>query len=1107
MNTAFAKCVLIIALLIVFGATSCMAAVIYVKPESSPARTTHNGASWSTAYASIKDAVARASSGTEIWVAQGAYKADSLILPVGAKLYGGFSGSETSRDQRNSDLHETALLTSGLYIANDTKGLCVVDGFTIDTNGNTGIYLISSGSTISNNSVTDCSYGILCLNGAPVITGNRLWDNTYGIICTGTTAKLYNNLVSDCTTTGIDCRTKDAATIVNNTIVSSGQGIGVYVRDGSPTLANNIVAYWPQAGLRVAKTAKPVLSHNCVYGNGTNYDGAKADSGSISADPNFVDRTGFDLAIGSPCIDTGDDAYVLKGEIDCDGQPRLCGLHVDIGADESWVTPPGTPVVIDDGLNQLSADSLHAVWRSSGGSGTIVEYDYAIGTSPTYTEGMPLTVGWTSAGAHTGATLMSLHLRDDPGLKYYFYVKAKSSAGLWSPVGVSGGVRVTDLEDKDYLLGIGGFEESHLVKWYSSVPNSDLVTLSPSPSIYVDPTGQGGYLSPKTTDKQVADGWTMVTTGTPTPYANTNYRIDRTNRFGAGNSQYVGLRGQLKGYTSAWIVCSLPIDATQDYALHPGDTVTLRIDSVQMSDFAGASVGYHINLGAGSKDVVLKPSATPFACSTAAYTIPTGTSRIDVTLMVDTGGQLNGHSPGIYVDGAHLTVRRAGEAGNERWAVPVRPVRNVKTQYMGYNDYRIDIYAAARDYGCITEHDSEWSSIGRLRRLSPNLRLYLYKSGASAVDVRDAIPGGNDIPFDPNFVSFWDLTNPQSPLYHPDWLFPDGRGGYLVSDHPSRYPVRVDNTDYQKLWVASALARLSDLGYDGIWVDDVGTDPVATQDARWAHSQQLVHSVYPGLKSAGFTVIQNAASRHLDGAGDWDGGDGRILCDPFWTTTSRFTPALGYANNTPENVADVDFQEYAFFEVNGGTNYFGRDYWLRCLGDMDVISGWNTARDSGGKLLLSNTQKRQAHLWVEANDLAGEPAFGLDGWIGFGLCSYLLCQNDWTSIGFGIRDSGYVKYPYLDYSVTKRLGVPDGARKQISATDPYWQYRNYKSTGPGEAGGVVVVNGDTAAARTYTVPFDADMAELGNGQTLFTFVPANTSIRVPVNSGRILIRH
>ncbi len=69
-------------------------------------------------------------------------------------------------------------------------------------------------------------------------------------------------------------------------------------------------------------------------------------TGNISADPLFQDPAGpdgvvgtmdddFRLSLGSPCIDTGDDAGVSEtGVTDLDGEPRIAGAHVDMGAYE-----------------------------------------------------------------------------------------------------------------------------------------------------------------------------------------------------------------------------------------------------------------------------------------------------------------------------------------------------------------------------------------------------------------------------------------------------------------------------------------------------------------------------------------------------------------------------------------------------------------------------------------------------------------------------------------------------------------------------------------------------------------------------------------------------
>ncbi len=111
-----------------------------------------DGKTWDSAFHDVRDGIHTASNqgqtlGTtcEIWVAQGTYPAyidnpdDSFVLADRVKLYGGFSGTETLRAQRDFSQHETILDAAGskhVVTAQDVTD-AVLDGFTI-TGGSEG---------------------------------------------------------------------------------------------------------------------------------------------------------------------------------------------------------------------------------------------------------------------------------------------------------------------------------------------------------------------------------------------------------------------------------------------------------------------------------------------------------------------------------------------------------------------------------------------------------------------------------------------------------------------------------------------------------------------------------------------------------------------------------------------------------------------------------------------------------------------------------------------------------------------------------------------------------------------------------------------------------
>ena len=86
-------------------------------------------------------------------------------------------------------------------------------------------------------------------------------------------------------------------------------------------------------------------THFGLVGTGSVFNGAYANN--IDTDPIFVDPssgagTDYDgisadwhLQRSSPCIDAGDPSYPMDADdIDIDGNPRIIGNRIDIGADE-----------------------------------------------------------------------------------------------------------------------------------------------------------------------------------------------------------------------------------------------------------------------------------------------------------------------------------------------------------------------------------------------------------------------------------------------------------------------------------------------------------------------------------------------------------------------------------------------------------------------------------------------------------------------------------------------------------------------------------------------------------------------------------------------------
>ena len=304
--------------------------VVYVRTDGNDNNT---GFDWSHAKATISGALAVASEGQEVWVAAGHYSEGYIYLVIGngVGLYGGFTGSETTRGQRNWHANETIIDTSStMYGPTEAGAGCLIDGFTFTA-------LNGYGTAIS------CSYGdniSICHNILKKVTGVHIApvDDAQRI-------RVSDNWIEVNGGVGIECygvETRDSVIIANNTFTNIpaayGWGDAICLYDCSPTIANNIMSGMEYSVHDVFLSSEALLLNNCVYQATVPYalGTACVNTGGISSNPLLV---GAHIAPNSPCRDAGYNDIVTAGETDIDGQARKYGDTVDIGADESTGAP------------------------------------------------------------------------------------------------------------------------------------------------------------------------------------------------------------------------------------------------------------------------------------------------------------------------------------------------------------------------------------------------------------------------------------------------------------------------------------------------------------------------------------------------------------------------------------------------------------------------------------------------------------------------------------------------------------------------------------------------------------------------------------------------
>ena len=231
-----------------------LSAAVYLDPIAPGP--THDGSSWADAYTTLKAALAAASGGQTIEVAQGTYSTGasaSFTLVNGVAIDGGYAGyGAADPDARDVNSYPTILTgagTTGIVLTASGGISATVDGLTLIGSNYSG-----GGQAFSGNSATvtfnDCTISDFAENAIQMSTGTLIVSNcsflgnssNVGIDFSGTVLSSAGSLtLSGCTftdDTGTDIHLGAASSIVSDCQYNGDNGVAVYAAAGSNTIEN-----------------------------------------------------------------------------------------------------------------------------------------------------------------------------------------------------------------------------------------------------------------------------------------------------------------------------------------------------------------------------------------------------------------------------------------------------------------------------------------------------------------------------------------------------------------------------------------------------------------------------------------------------------------------------------------------------------------------------------------------------------------------------------------------------------------------------------------------------------------------------------------------------
>ncbi len=649
----------------------------------------------------------------------------------------------------------------------------------------------------------------------------------------------------------------------------------------------------------------------------------------------------------------------------------------------------------------------------------------------------------------------------------------------------------------DLLEGLGDFERvAPVTEWesYYRLPTFDNPDYDfDSNSLYfTESRGTYSYrsgVSAPTVGDRIAMGWRRVTGGTINPGKNIVYDVV-AGGIGGTSCQYMAMKDLGEGLSGRVELESLRhYVARLRQGLSPGDEVIFAVEYIRMSDYEGISgLSYRIciqtNLGVTSQR--LYPSTSPFSAEVRT-TIDESVTFVSAKVIVE-GTVPTGRQPGIFVDGAHLYIRRAGSENYETREKPLAKTRSVNTVGVLYNNALEDALSVASnsDY-VVLGMASDYAWAKHLKSLNPNIKLYTYQNS------RPTKQGTKDPYFSNSAIGYYFAST-----QHPEWLFLRNEqipGEYaFCPEWPSEYWARLGLDDYSSTWATRALARVQSAQCDGVFVDNLSpANKVTDSNGNLLYPQLDVWQVQKFLRticqafgSVGLEVMGNACGFDLNS------GSGSAIFDPFWQPVEPYT-GPDYTANSPETTVKHIFQEWSFVRPIGGKMVYDKGFWMVCIRNMEAVKRWNQTM---AQRQLDPRLYKYLHVYVDLSAATYESAFGPDGWRRFALCSYLLAQNEWTTFGWSAASLSALCS--LDLGFTALMGEALGDHQSYNG-DEYVRIRKYGRPSDGTVLAVVVVNANPDNARTYVAEFDG-VDDLGQQ------VSKGQQITLPPCSGRVFLK-